>query len=155
MITIWDLRRERGPLCEWCRKREAEQRHHMLIHASKRFYDVLTVPENIMQACSYCHTGVCVLNGYDMRVWFWGVQCERYGVDHMLDWVERLPYKLKVSRRIDFIDNDEAGALCVQTNKRPPHRLGEIVTNLQTPVSQRGNNQRPGSDHNQYTVTSS
>jgi hypothetical protein len=103
MITIWDLRRERGPLCEWCHKRPAEQRHHALIPSIKRWYDILTVPENIMQACAYCHTGICVLDGWEVRRWFWGVQCKRYGVDHMTDWVHSLPDKLRISGRLDFV----------------------------------------------------
>jgi hypothetical protein len=103
MITIWDLRRERGALCEWCHKRQAEQRHHALIPSLKRWYDILTVPENLMQACAYCHTGICVLDAWEVKRWFWGVQCKRYGVDHMTDWVESLPDKLKVSGRLDFV----------------------------------------------------
>lgn len=104
MITIWDLRRERGSLCEWCGEREAIERHHALIHDIKRWHDILTVKENIMQVCDVCHRGECVLNGYDVRVKFWQMQCKRYGVDHMLEWVASLPVKLMYSRRIDFVE---------------------------------------------------
>jgi hypothetical protein len=109
MITVTELRQKRKTTkCEWCKKREAEQRHHCLIHDSKRFHEELTVEENLMLACSYCHTGVCVLNGYDIRVWFWGKQCERYGIDHMLDWVDSLPDKLRYSGRLDFMNECNA-----------------------------------------------
>jgi hypothetical protein len=104
MITIWDLRRERGPLCEWCHKREAEQRHHALIPDLKRWHEELTVKENIMQACQYCHTGIMVLDTYEVRRWFWQRQCERYGVGHMMDWIESLPAKLQISGRLDFVE---------------------------------------------------
>jgi hypothetical protein len=65
----------------------------------------LTVPENIMQACQYCHTGIMVLDTYEVRRWFWQRQCERYGVGHMTDWIESLPAKLKISGRLDFVSN--------------------------------------------------
>jgi len=104
LITIFDLRRERGVLCEWCGEREAIERHHALIHDIKRWHDILTVKENIMQACEVCHRGECVLNGYDVRVKFWQIQCARYGVEHMEDWVNSLPVKLTYSRRIDFVN---------------------------------------------------
>ena len=103
MISVLELRQKRGHLCEWCHKREGVERHHVFIHNSKRFHDELTVEENLMLACSYCHTGVCVLNGLDVRQWFWGVQCERYGIGHMLDWLGDLPDKLRYSRRVDFL----------------------------------------------------
>jgi len=107
MITIHELRRERGPMCEKCGIREAVERHHALIHDVKRFHEQLTCKENIMQACDVCHRGECVLNGYDMRVWFWGVQCERYGKKYMKRWITKLLAdcpKLEYSRRIDFVN---------------------------------------------------
>jgi hypothetical protein len=64
----------------------------------------LTVKENIMQACAYCHTGICVLDAWEVKRWFWGVQCKRYGVDHMEDWVHSLPDKLRISGRLDFVE---------------------------------------------------
>ena len=103
MITVMELRRLRGALCEWCKKRQAEQRHHALVPDLKRFHAELTVKENIMQACAYCHTGICVLDSYEVKRWFWGKQCERYGVGHMLDWVDSLPVKLRYSGRLDFV----------------------------------------------------
>ena len=128
MITVLELREKRKTrLCEWCHKREGVERHHCLIHDTKRFHEELTVEENLMLAWSYCHTGVCVLNGLDVRLWFWGVQCERYGVDHMLDWLDSLPVKLRYSRRFDFLQHFEANntraerALC--PNKSTPARV--------------------------------
>jgi hypothetical protein len=115
MITIWDLRRERGSLCEWCNKREAEQRHHALVPDLKRFHEELTVKENIMQACGYCHTGTCVLDSYEVKQWFWARQCERYGVDHMQDWLASLPVKLRYSGRLDFAREYRPGSRTVVT----------------------------------------
>jgi hypothetical protein len=34
-----------------------------------------------------------------------GVQCKRYGVDHMTDWVHSLPDKLRISGRLDFVES--------------------------------------------------
>jgi hypothetical protein len=126
VITIWDLRRERGPLCEYCHKREAEQRHHALIPSIKRWYEILTVPENLMQACAYCHTGICVLDSYEVRQWFWGVQCKRYGVDHMEDWVHSLPDKLRISGRLDFVESKPRRDAC--ENAVPRMEPGIVAT---------------------------
>lgn len=104
-ITIYDLRRERGQYCEWCGEREMEQRHHCLVHDSKRFHSELTVRENLMGVCWQCHTGDCKVNGYEVRVKFFERQCRRYGLPHMLEWVASLPVKLMYSRRIDFIQD--------------------------------------------------
>jgi hypothetical protein len=103
LISVSDLRRIRKTFfCEWCHQRPGEQRHHCLIHDTKRFHLELTVEENLMLVCCYCHTGICVLDGYEVRRWFWELQCKRYGVDHMLKWVEGLPDKLKITR-LDFM----------------------------------------------------
>jgi hypothetical protein len=118
MISVLELRAKRGHLCEWCHKREGVERHHCLIHDSVRFHEELTVEENLMLACSYCHTGICVLNGFDVRVEFWKRQCERYGPDHMLDWLDSLPDKLRYSRRFDFVSNT-MGRSCSRGSQRP------------------------------------
>lgn len=104
--TIYDLRTERGPLCEYCKERQAEQRHHCLVPDRKRFHEEVTVKENLMAVCAYCHTGICVLDRREVRIWFYDVQCNRYGVDHMEDWLKSLPAKLWISGRIDFIGNE-------------------------------------------------
>lgn len=99
--TIFDLRRERGPLCEYCHEREACQRHHCLVPDLKRFHASLTVPENLMIVCACCHTGICVLDRREVRIWFYGIQCQRYGPDHMQAWLLSLDPKLWASGRID------------------------------------------------------
>jgi hypothetical protein len=129
LITIWDLRRERGPLCEWCHKRPAEQRHHALVPDLRRWHEELTVKENIMQACAYCHTGICVLDSYEVRQWFWGVQCKRYGVDHMTDWVHSLPDKLRISGRLDFVSVSE---------KTSPRLGAQFLSSRDSRLSPRG-----------------
>ncbi len=101
--SIWDLRRERGRLCEWCKERPMEQRHHALIGDLKRFHKELTVIENLMGVCAYCHTGICVLDRREVRRMFYEVQCRRHGPDHMEDWVNSLSPKLQISGRIDFL----------------------------------------------------
>lgn len=104
MITVEDLQRIRKSyVCEWCRLRRGVERHHCLIHDTKRFHDVLTVEENLMLACPVCHTQEGILNSQHVRAWFWSAQCKRYGESHMLEWLESLPDKLKWSRRVDFV----------------------------------------------------
>ncbi len=67
-----------------------------------------------MLVCWYCHTGICVLDSYEVKQWFWSIQCARYGVGHMMDWVAGLPYKLHISGRLDFVENIQSEAYGVE-----------------------------------------
>lgn len=104
MVTVEQLRQIRKTrLCEWCNSRAGVERHHCLIHDAKRYHDVLTVEENLMLACPECHTGTRILNSKMVRAWFWHRQVKRYGLEHMEEWLESLPDKLKWSGRVDFV----------------------------------------------------
>lgn len=118
--NIWDLRLERGQYCEWCEylyrigekkadeRNQAETRHHCICPDLIRFHQEVTVIENLMGACTDCHTGRCLLDTKEVRDLFWMWQCQRYGVDHMQDWLRGLPAKLWISGRIDpaYLDGE-------------------------------------------------
>lgn len=95
-VTLFD---ERGVRCECGCGKLAQDAHHCLISRRKRFPE-LDCPENIALVNHDEH----ILRKFDNLEWrryFWKRQCDRYGVDHMMRWVESLPDKL--SNRLDFI----------------------------------------------------
>jgi hypothetical protein len=87
------LRKERGGLCECGCGEEWTDCHHMLIHRMKD-RPWLDCRENIMVLNHSCHMSNR-LSGYKSRVEFWKVQCVRYGEEHMLEWLDRIPLKVK------------------------------------------------------------
>ena len=89
-----DLIRKRNYVCEYCHIRPATDLHHALISRMKR-YPELDCEENYMVACAFCHTGKELLDTQQVREWFWGVQVNRYGHAHMLEWIKNLPLKVK------------------------------------------------------------
>ena len=99
MITLekdygLSLFERRGWYCEYCHLRRATQKHHALFGRMKR-YPELDAEENMMIVCPDCHTGKELLDTQEVREWFWKIQCERYGLDHMLAWIKSLPLKVK------------------------------------------------------------
>ena len=82
--------------CEGCNN-PAEQAHHCLYRRDKR-YPELNDDENLQLVCYYHHMVDGTADSWENRVWFWGVQCERYGADHMIEWHDNL--RLKVKERI-------------------------------------------------------
>lgn len=89
-----DLIRKRGYNCEWCKVRTATDLHHALIPRMKGKIE-LDAEENLMIACHSCHVGKELLDTQEVREYFWGVQCNRYGIDHMIKWMKSLPLKVK------------------------------------------------------------
>ena len=95
-IRLFD---ERGARCECGCGKPAQDAHHCLIGRRKRFPE-LDCPENIALVNHDEH----LLRRFDNLEWrryFWKRQVDRYGLDHMMQWVESLPDKLK--GRLDFI----------------------------------------------------
>lgn len=99
--TWTDLKRrlllERSGLCEWCLhnkiRKPAHQLHHALIGRMKGKPE-LDVEENAMLVCSECHyTGR--VEAREVAEWFWERQCVRYGEEHMREWLDGLPLKVK------------------------------------------------------------
>ena len=89
-----DLIRSRGYSCEYCKIRPATDLHHALIGRMKG-HPELDCEENFMVACHYCHVGKELLDTQDVKLWFWNVQCDRYGYDHMIAFIKDLPLKVK------------------------------------------------------------
>jgi hypothetical protein len=88
------LLKERGPLCECGCGQKWTDCHHMLIHrmAGRSFLDCR---ENIMVLFHDCHMSGKKINGYKAQQSFWERQCARYGEEHMQNWLDRLPLKVK------------------------------------------------------------
>ena len=94
-----DLFDERGARCECGCGKLAQDAHHCLIGRRKRFPE-LDCHENIALVNHDEH----LLRKFDNLEWrryFWKRQVDRYGLNHMMQWVESLPDKLK--GRLDFI----------------------------------------------------
>ena len=99
MIDKIKLFKERGQGCECGCGKLAQDAHHALIGRRKKFPE-LDCPENIMLVNHDEH----LLRKFDNLEWrryFWKRQCDRYGEDHMLEWIKSLSPKLK--NRLDFI----------------------------------------------------
>ncbi len=95
-IKLFD---ERGQICECGCGKLAQDAHHCLISRRKRFPE-LDCPENIALVNHDEH----LLRKFDNLAWrqyFWRRQCDRYGREHMVKWVNSLPDKL--SNRLDFV----------------------------------------------------
>jgi hypothetical protein len=61
----------------------------------QKYHAELTVEENLMAACWYCHIDANLLNGYISRRAFWQQQVKRFGEAHMRAWLASLPLKVK------------------------------------------------------------
>ena len=75
--------------------------HHALISRLRRFPELDTV-ENLVLVNHAEH----ISRKFDNVEWrkkFWQLQCKRYGLEHMEEWIENLPAKLDRGR-IDFIE---------------------------------------------------
>ena len=91
---------ERGYRCECGCGKPAHDAHHALIHRMKR-YPELDCPENIILVNHDEH----ILRKFDNKQWreyFWQVQVDRFGYDHMKQWASSLPAKIRP--RMDFIE---------------------------------------------------
>ena len=87
---------ESHPMCKLCRIRPAAHYHHAVINKgkvrNKKLHKYLDVEENGLEVCEECHKGA---DAYDMRVVAWGINCARYGYDHMRKWYDDLPLLVK------------------------------------------------------------
>jgi len=55
----------------------------------------LDVDENFQLVCYSCHHVTGKAKSHKNKEYFWAVQCERYGHDHMTKWNAELPIKVK------------------------------------------------------------
>lgn len=95
--TAKRLMKARGiTVCECCGLRPAEEAHHCLYrrdNRDKKAGKVLNEDYNLQLVCKTCHE--VKAKSFRNKQAFWYAQCQRYGRAVMLDWHERLPYKVK------------------------------------------------------------
>jgi len=84
---------KRGIFCEYCHARKGTTLHHCLYHR-KKGAAFLDCEENLELLCSECHSKG-VVNSFEHRIDFYNVQCQRYGKEHMENWNNSLPLKVK------------------------------------------------------------
>jgi len=96
--TARRLIKERGAICEvkGCSNLAVEA-HHCLYHRRRGKHPVpeLDMDENLQLVCLQCHRVTGRANGFENRVDFWKRQCERFGREHMIEWNQGLPIKVK------------------------------------------------------------
>ena len=101
MPTMEELARKRRIyLCECGCQQIADDRHHCLIPNLKNF-PMLDVEENIVLVNHWEHTDKRKFDCLEWRQRFWDIQCRRYGKEHMQEWLDGLPDKLRY--RKDFV----------------------------------------------------
>ena len=93
-----ELVQERTKTCEFCGA-VAVDAHHAIISTQKRSRKILNDPRNLVLVCRACH-----VNSEDAIRQAWGLLCERYGRDVMVEWVEGLD--LLVKPRVEWLDAD-------------------------------------------------
>lgn len=86
----------RGAVCEvdGC-LRLATEAHHCLFGRRKGKRHPVSefdMDENLQLVCEECHAAKA--KSHENKVSFWERQCERYGKEHMLEWLENLPPKI-------------------------------------------------------------
>ena len=95
--TFADLKERllfKHPLCFICKKRRATDLHHCFVHDSKRFHDLVTVEENLMEVCDIDHTSLeQTANSDEVKQAFAEEQKAR-GID-VGAWYRSLPMKIK------------------------------------------------------------
>lgn len=91
---------ERGQRCECGCGEIGSDLHHVFIGRRKRFPE-LDCEENLVIVNHMQH----LARKFDNKQWreyFWQVQVDRFGYDHMMEWVSSLPAKIRP--RMDFIE---------------------------------------------------
>lgn len=67
--------------------------HHCLYKRMKRFPE-LNAPENLLPLTKKWHA-IFEAGGYEYRCKAWQMKVEEYGAQHMTDWHDKLPMKVK------------------------------------------------------------
>ena len=126
---LFDLR---GSRCECGCGRLAHDAHHGLVHRMKRFPE-LDCPENILLVNHDEH----ILRKFDNLQWrryFWEVQVDRYGHDHMMQWVNALPSKLR--HRLDFVNDHRRSNEILAHGRQEIQPVGQATAGLHQPRKQ-------------------
>ena len=79
--------------CEGC-DRPAVHAHHVFYRRDKRCPE-LNCDENFQLCCYFHHMVDGTADSFENKVYFWGVQIERYGKPHMIAWHDSLNLKVK------------------------------------------------------------
>lgn len=93
------LARRHNLLCDCGCGQEGHDLHHCFI-GRKKGYPELDDERNLVLVNHAEH----ISRAFDNKKWrvkFWKVQCERYGIDEMLDWIRIIPEKML--SRMDWI----------------------------------------------------
>jgi hypothetical protein len=84
------------PLCKLCKVRPAIHLHHAVINKgkvrNKKFHKFLDVRENALEVCEPCHK---MADAYGVRKTAYQLNAQRYGEEHMREWLDGLPLKIK------------------------------------------------------------
>ena len=86
--------------CEGC-ERPGEEAHHVFYGGKKRGkhkMPELDMDMNLQVVCKICHGITGKAKSFENKEYFWGIQCERYGHQPMIEWHDNL--RLKVKERI-------------------------------------------------------
>jgi len=75
----------------------AEEAHHCLYgkKGGKHPVPELNMDENLQLVCRICHKHSGRARSHENKVYFWNVQCDRYGREHMIKWHDSLSLKVK------------------------------------------------------------
>ena len=93
LILIHDRKTD---ICEVCNKNPGVEAHHCLYRRDRRVKNgSLDEIYNLQLVCYQCHHVTGLADSYENRENFWRSQVERYGLQAMLRWHERVPYKIK------------------------------------------------------------
>lgn len=94
-----ELKRElfaKEPMCKLCRLRPASELHHAIVKKGdvrdRKKHKYLNVKENALEICADCHA---TAHDWKSKVKAYQVNCKRYGKEHMRNWYESLPLKIK------------------------------------------------------------
>jgi len=89
--TCEEIYKERGDKCELCgTPRDIDAPHHAIIRRAKKFRQYLDVKYNLILVCRSHHEH----SDADRRR-AWKMNCERYGREVMIAWLNGVPMKIK------------------------------------------------------------
>jgi len=87
---------ENYPMCKLCKTSPAVHLHHGVVNKgkvrNKSLHKYLDVKENALEVCEMCHK---MADAYEIRAVAYRINSERYGCNHMDNWYENLPLRIK------------------------------------------------------------
>jgi hypothetical protein len=72
----------------------ALEAHHCL-YGKKKGHSELDMDENLCLVCEDCHSASGKAKSFEHKLYFWQVQCERFGHKHMVEWHNSVRLKKK------------------------------------------------------------